>query len=110
MYVTPHPLPRYTLAEYLRNEKSVFVNGRSRAAIMEDMDRRITRGDFEAEKTEAINVLSTLSLPLSSTFLLPQLPLNDSNRPTNVNLDESRPCATLQETGSISFSYYETGK
>lgn len=48
--------------------KSVFVNGRSRAAIMEDMDRRITRGDFEAEKTEAINVLSTLSLFLSSTF------------------------------------------
>lgn len=39
-------------------KNSVFVNGRSRAAIMEDMDRRITRGDFEAEKTEAINVLS----------------------------------------------------
>lgn len=69
MYVTPHPLlARYTLAEHLWNEKkSVFVNGRSRAAIMEDMNRRITRGDFEAEKTEAINVLSTLSLSLSST-------------------------------------------
>lgn len=63
-----HCPPRYTLAEHLWNEKSVFVNGRSRAAIMEDMDRRIARGDFEAEKTEAINVLSTLSLPLSSKF------------------------------------------
>lgn len=76
---------------------------------MEDMNRRITRGDFEAEKTEAINVLSTLSLSLSSTspHSYP-LPLNDNNKLTNTGLNEYRPCAILQETGSTSFSYYET--
>lgn len=34
----------------------VFVNGRSRDVIMEDMRRRIDRGDFAAEEEEAINV------------------------------------------------------
>lgn len=34
----------------------VFVNGRSRDVIMEDMRRRIDRGDFVAEEKEAINV------------------------------------------------------
>lgn len=34
----------------------VFVNGRSRDVIMEDMRRRIDRGDSAAEEREAINV------------------------------------------------------
>lgn len=34
----------------------VFVNGRPRDAIMQDMRRRIDRGDSAAEETEAINV------------------------------------------------------
>lgn len=34
----------------------VFVNGRSRDVIMEDMRRRIDRGDSAAEEEEAINV------------------------------------------------------
>lgn len=34
----------------------VFVNGRSRDVIMEDMRRRIDRGDFAEEEKEAINV------------------------------------------------------
>jgi len=38
-----------------------FVNGRSRVAIMEDMERRIARGDFEAEKTEAINAMCDIA-------------------------------------------------
>lgn len=40
----------------------VFVNGRSRDVIMEDMRRRIDRGDFAAEEQEAINVRATPSL------------------------------------------------
>lgn len=34
----------------------VFVNGRSRDVIMENMRQRIDRGDFAAEEVEAINV------------------------------------------------------
>lgn len=34
----------------------VFVNGRPREVIMEDMRRRIDRGDFAAEEKEAIHV------------------------------------------------------
>lgn len=34
----------------------VFVNGRSRDVIMEDMKRRLDRGNFAAEEEEAINV------------------------------------------------------
>lgn len=34
----------------------VFVNGRGRDVIMQDMRRRIDRGDFAAEEKEAINV------------------------------------------------------
>ncbi|KAI5840212.1 hypothetical protein DFP73DRAFT_482983, partial [Morchella snyderi] len=40
---------------------SVFVNGRSRAVIMEDMERRIARGDIETEKTEAINAMCDIA-------------------------------------------------
>ncbi|KAF1989907.1 hypothetical protein K402DRAFT_242963 [Aulographum hederae CBS 113979] len=35
----------------------VFVNGRSRPVIMEDMRRRIDRGDIDAERAEAIEAL-----------------------------------------------------
>ena len=35
---------------------SVFVNGRSRRVIMEDMERRIKRGDAKQEKLDAIQV------------------------------------------------------
>jgi hypothetical protein len=34
----------------------VFVNGRERPVIMQDMRRRIERGDVEAERGEAIQV------------------------------------------------------
>ena len=34
----------------------VFVNGRSREVVMEDMRRRIDAGDVEAEKRTAIEV------------------------------------------------------
>ncbi len=43
----------------------VFVNGRSREIIMEDMKRRIERGDIEAEKREAFNVSEFTSLDRS---------------------------------------------
>lgn len=39
----------------------VFVNGRSRDVIMEDMRRRIDRGDMAAEEREAINVRAVSS-------------------------------------------------
>ena len=35
---------------------SVFVNGRSRTAIMEDMRARIVRADLELERHDAIQV------------------------------------------------------
>ena len=38
----------------------VFVNGRSRDIIMEDMRRRIDRGDIRAEEREAIQVRALL--------------------------------------------------
>lgn len=34
----------------------VFVNGRGRDVIMEDMRRRIERGDGEAERREGVDV------------------------------------------------------
>lgn len=34
----------------------VFVNGRSRPVVMENMRSRIDRGDLKAEEKEAINV------------------------------------------------------
>lgn len=47
----------------------VFVNGRSRDVIMEDMRRRIDRGDFAAEEKEAINVRH----PLFFFFFFPMV-------------------------------------
>lgn len=38
----------------------VFVNGRGRDVIMQDMRRRIDRGDFAAEEKEAIHVSSLI--------------------------------------------------
>jgi hypothetical protein len=35
---------------------SVFVNERERPVVMQDMQRRIERGDIEAERGEAIQV------------------------------------------------------
>jgi 2-oxo-4-hydroxy-4-carboxy--5-ureidoimidazoline (OHCU) decarboxylase len=40
--------------------RSVFVNGRSRPVIFEDMKRRIERGDIKAERSEAIKVIFPL--------------------------------------------------
>lgn len=42
--------------ELLLRVESVFVNGRSRPVIMEDMQRRIERGDITQEKQDAIKV------------------------------------------------------
>lgn len=41
----------------------VFVNGRPRTVIMEDMRRRIVRGDIREEEKEAIKVCSALRFP-----------------------------------------------
>lgn len=41
----------------------VFVNGREKDVIMEDMRRRIERGDIAAEEQEAIQVLETKPNP-----------------------------------------------
>ncbi|KAF3765242.1 hypothetical protein M406DRAFT_340685 [Cryphonectria parasitica EP155] len=38
-----------------------FVNGRSRDIIMEDMRRRIARGDFLAEEAEAIHAMADIA-------------------------------------------------
>lgn len=38
------------------NTYSVFVNGRSRPVIMEDMQKRIDHGDIQQEKQDAIKV------------------------------------------------------
>ncbi|KAK5635959.1 hypothetical protein RRF57_011671 [Xylaria bambusicola] len=40
----------------------VFVNGRSRDVIMEDMRRRIDRGDIRAEEREAISAMVDIAL------------------------------------------------
>ncbi|KAF8440627.1 Oxo-4-hydroxy-4-carboxy-5-ureidoimidazoline decarboxylase [Terfezia claveryi] len=39
----------------------VFVNGRSQPIIMENMRQRISRGDIEKEKTEAINAMCDIA-------------------------------------------------
>jgi len=40
----------------------VFVNGRSRPVIMDDMRRRIARGDIELERTEAIRAMCDIAV------------------------------------------------
>lgn len=41
----------------------VFVNGRSRPAIMEDMQKRIHRNDVQQEKQDAIQVRTNMIMP-----------------------------------------------
>lgn len=41
----------------------MFVNGRSRPVIMEDMRRRIARGDITQERSEAIKVRAHVLRP-----------------------------------------------
>lgn len=55
----------------------VFVNGRPRTVIIEDMRRRIARGDIREEEQEAIKVCS----PISSRSILADrfLPLQKGN-------------------------------
>lgn len=52
----------------------VFVNGKGRDVIMQDMRRRIDRGDFAAEEKEAINV-SPFFAGAHSCLLDPEPPL-----------------------------------
>ncbi|RPA92752.1 hypothetical protein L873DRAFT_1575837, partial [Choiromyces venosus 120613-1] len=40
---------------------NAFVNGRSRQTIIKDMERRISRWDFEAEKEEAIKAMCDIA-------------------------------------------------
>lgn len=40
----------------------VFVNGRSREVIMENMEKRIQRGDLNSEKVEAFNAMCDIAL------------------------------------------------
>lgn len=50
----------------------VFVNGRSRPVIMEDMQKRIARGDMAAEKADAIRAMCEIAADRSRK-LSPQL-------------------------------------
>lgn len=56
----------------------VFVNGRGRPEIMEDMRDRIARGDFAAEERAAIQ--ASWSTTLDSDILLFSSPLSPSRR------------------------------
>ncbi len=49
---------------------SVFVNGRSRAVIMDDMKTRIDRRDWTAEQHDAIQV-GFLPLPQEKQLMTP---------------------------------------
>jgi hypothetical protein len=42
--------------DWLTCVSSVFVNGRERPVVMQNMRERIERGDIEAEREEAIQV------------------------------------------------------
>lgn len=53
---------------YMFNIPSVFVNGRSRAAIVDDMQARIERGDIQLERIEAIDVGHRYFFPLKYTM------------------------------------------
>jgi hypothetical protein len=62
VYVSPSSLPLSSLSflprqkELLTTVCSVFVNGRTRPVVMENMRSRIARGDVEEERREAIQV------------------------------------------------------
>lgn len=49
------------LLSYLTHT-SVFVNGRPRPVIMENMRARIDRGDIKAERQEAIQAMCDIAL------------------------------------------------
>lgn len=68
----PHPFSRYLLPQKLLTltfHPSVFVNGRSRPVIMENMRSRIDRGDIKAERQEAIEVSPRIHLIPHATCL-----------------------------------------
>jgi hypothetical protein len=48
------------------NTPSVFVNGRPRPAIMENMRARIDRGDIKAERQEAIQAMCDIAADRAS--------------------------------------------
>lgn len=45
-----------------KNKNSVFVNGRSRPEIMQNMRDRIARADIAAERQEAIQAMCDIAL------------------------------------------------
>lgn len=47
----------------------VFVNGRPRPVIMEDMRKRIARGDVNAERRDAIKVRATWRISLIAVLI-----------------------------------------
>ncbi|KAF2838196.1 hypothetical protein M501DRAFT_1058374 [Patellaria atrata CBS 101060] len=46
----------------------VFVNGRSRAVVMDDMRKRIERGDLDAERKEAIEAMCDIAKDRAKKF------------------------------------------
>lgn len=48
--------------------RSVFVNGRPRPTIMDDMRRRIQRGDIESERREAIQAMCDIAADRAATL------------------------------------------
>lgn len=47
----------------------VFVNGRSREAIMKDIEARIQRNEIETEKKQAFNAMCDIALDRATTLL-----------------------------------------
>lgn len=79
---------------------SVFVNGRSRPVIMEDMERRINRGDIELEKQEAIQVSEPSRFPPYSTSpaIRPEIQCHLRHMLTHIfHFWKQRPCAILRK-------------
>ena len=49
-------------------DSSVFVNGRERLAILEDIEARIARNDISLERAEAIKVQACRSYSMTLIF------------------------------------------
>jgi hypothetical protein len=61
-YVNPVSIQiRQSVVRPVLSISSVFVNGRSRPAIMENMRSRIDRGDIKAERQEAIKAMCDIA-------------------------------------------------
>ncbi|EON69990.1 hypothetical protein W97_09256 [Coniosporium apollinis CBS 100218] len=63
-YEEVFPGLRYVYADRFlagKGKQGVFVNGRSRQVIMEDMKKRIKRGDVMAERREAIRAMCEIA-------------------------------------------------